>query len=512
MTSRPRTPHRRVTRRLPLLACGVAWLLLATLSTPARAQSPLSVVVSDVDDSLPAARAILTVDRAGRPVIGVAPADVTVTLDGNVASVAALDAATDEAIPLTLILVVDTSGSMENQIALVREAARGIIDRLDRSDRAAVIAFDSEVRLLQPLTSDRQLLASAVDTLEALGDTALYDAVQASGELAVEAGARRQAVVLLTDGQDFGGVSTSARQQSLDVAAGAASYYTIGVGDSVDADYLAALAERSGGRSFSASTPQQITDAYATIESLLRTQYILTFERSPGAGGVPRTIAVTVTVDGEAATGRATFTSAAPAAPPPPPASTAAAQEPPAAAPDPIEVAPVAAPVDGDSRATGWALLVLSPLLASAAAWIVWRRLRSRDAVAVVSAPPTFDARPIAVAVPSRPRPTFGQLTIEDHPLASRAVVGDVPVAIGSGPECGLVLRAAIDVAPLHARVWTRDGRVMLHHLGNGHDTRVNGRTVEWAVLKDGDEIAIGPNRLRFAAKAPPAATTGDGT
>jgi len=50
-----------------------------------------------------------------------------------------------------------------------------------------------------------------------------------------------------------------------------------------------------------------------------------------------------------------------------------------------------------------------------------------------------------------------------------------------------------------HVRMWLREGHFMPHHLAGGrYATVVAEKQLKWAVLEDGDEIVIGPHRLRF--------------
>jgi len=56
-----------------------------------------------------------------------------------------------------------------------------------------------------------------------------------------------------------------------------------------------------------------------------------------------------------------------------------------------------------------------------------------------------------------------------------------------------------------HVRMWLREGHFMPHHLAGGrYATVVAEKQLKWAVLEDGDEIVIGPHRLRFEAVPPP--------
>ncbi len=72
------------------------------------------------------------------------------------------------------------------------------------------------------------------------------------------------------------------------------------------------------------------------------------------------------------------------------------------------------------------------------------------------------------------------------------------PATVGSGDRCALRLPSAPGVASEHARIWLREGRVMLHHLAEGHTTIVSGRQAVWASLDEMDDVVIGPYVLRL--------------
>ena len=117
-------------------------------------------------------------------------------------------------IPLTVAIVLDTSGSIDGALGAAQEAATGFIRRLAAGGRAAVVDFDSRVRIVQPFTVDIGALEDAVSSTVADGRTALYDALYLSlKELerllyADVDTPRRHVIVLLNDGQD-----TSSKQQ-----------------------------------------------------------------------------------------------------------------------------------------------------------------------------------------------------------------------------------------------------------------------------------------------------------
>jgi len=109
-----------------------------------------------------------------------------------------------------ILLVMDVSGSMRgSKIDQAREAARAFLDSMPSQNRVGLIQFNHEVNLTVPLASAEGAGASvrqAIDTLQAAGDTALYDAilqaievVRADKDTSTD---RIKAIVVLSDGQD----------------------------------------------------------------------------------------------------------------------------------------------------------------------------------------------------------------------------------------------------------------------------------------------------------------------
>ena len=79
--------------------------------------------------------------------------------------------------------------------------------------------------------------------------------------------------------------------------------------------------------------------------------------------------------------------------------------------------------------------------------------------------------------------------------------LGEEPVTLGSDRECDLRLEAESGaVAPAHAQLWFTGERFVIRSLDPIHPTVLCGQRVNWAGLDDGDEIEIGPHRLRFEA------------
>ena len=109
--------------------------------------------------------------------------DFRVTEEGRDVEVVQFQAPVmSETIPTTIVLVVDRSGSMENEdrIGGLKRAVASFLEKLPDGSRIAVVAFSSEVEPLCPFTTDRSRVRTAVDGLEPEGSTRFYDAVAES--------------------------------------------------------------------------------------------------------------------------------------------------------------------------------------------------------------------------------------------------------------------------------------------------------------------------------------------
>ena len=268
--------------RFSVLAAALAACLMLVVA-PARAQEAglRASVVSIGDAGFPNARLVLNVEDdspEGLPPLGAQ--DFTVTLNGNATAVVGAELASSQNEPLDLLLVIDTSGSMQGApIAGAKEAAKALVQELAPNDRVAVISFSDAVTVVQDYTADRGLVAAAVDTLVARGNTALYQATAVSAYTAVSSTATRKAVVLLSDGADYGGASIATREEALGAAQTVGvPYFTVAQGTDLDLPYLQQLADVTRGRLLQAPNPQDLRDLYLSIGRLLRNQYIVSFD------------------------------------------------------------------------------------------------------------------------------------------------------------------------------------------------------------------------------------------
>jgi Ca-activated chloride channel homolog len=247
-------------------------------------------------------------DEAGQLRSGLSSTDFTVLEDGAPVELATFGGA--GAGPVTSVLVVDRSGSMEDDRKLegAREAALAFIALMRPGDTAALIAFDSDVELIQDFTADPVALSAAVERLRPDGGTALYDAVLAGTELLQEAAGRRLLVVL-SDGQDCrepnGCPVTAGSRSTLTEAITAAQVAgqpvaVVGLGertggDGFDEQVLQRIGAETGGRYLYAPRGDELAGLYAGLADAVQQEYQLSYvSPRPFYDGTRRDIRVQV--------------------------------------------------------------------------------------------------------------------------------------------------------------------------------------------------------------------------
>ncbi len=177
--------------------------------------------------------------------------------------------------PITMAILIDTSGSMQGKMDEVHDAAGDFVNTLRPEDRALVIDFDDKVFLIQDLTADHDALQGAIASTQPLGATALFDALHASYRKIGKIDGRK-AIILLSDGADT--ASQFSYKRVLEEAkASNTIIYTIGVGGELDKGTLREFADVTGGRAFFVKSADALAEVYERIALELRTQFYLTY-------------------------------------------------------------------------------------------------------------------------------------------------------------------------------------------------------------------------------------------
>jgi Ca-activated chloride channel family protein len=230
-----------------------------------------------------------TVTEAGRLVPGLAQEDFEI-LDNNKPQ--ALTVFSNEVLPITVIVMLDTSGSMTANMAILKAGAEQFLLRLLTGDRARVGDFNDKIQMVSPLSGDRDELIAALGSIDFGYPTRLYDAIAAGlDELRGIEG--RRVVLVFTDGDDtasrtrFGRVLDRAQTEEVMV-------YAIGLqGDDVingrhvrtrPDRSLKTLAGETGGGYFELSKTDQLTSTFTRVALELHSQYLLGFSQESRDG------------------------------------------------------------------------------------------------------------------------------------------------------------------------------------------------------------------------------------
>ena len=182
----------------------------------------------------------------------------------------------DEAVHADVAIVMDASSSMElpaadggpTKLAVAVAAARAFVELLDLpNDQAALVRFDNEALLAQPLTGDREALLRALDQLAPGRGTRIDLGLElALGELSGErhAEGNNRVIVLLTDGRNTGADDSVVLERAQEAKAAGVLIYSIGLGDDVDAALLAQVSSGKG-YAFLAPTASELEAIYREI-------------------------------------------------------------------------------------------------------------------------------------------------------------------------------------------------------------------------------------------------------
>jgi Ca-activated chloride channel homolog len=188
-----------------------------------------------VETQLVSVPAVVT-DSAGRPLSGLKAENFRLIEDGQPQTITNFGT-TDT--PFEIALLLDTSGSTRDDVALIRAAANSFIEALRPGDRVGVVAFNQAqtvkdpiavVDVLSPLTDDRESLRSAIENLGASQGTPYYDGLEKVADSIFREQAKddvrgRRAIVALTDGVDSSSNSDFATAKMKLARAGIACYF-----------------------------------------------------------------------------------------------------------------------------------------------------------------------------------------------------------------------------------------------------------------------------------------------
>jgi Ca-activated chloride channel family protein len=288
------------------LAAGLAVAPVAARAVASPAQAPTSAAAPQPQKPLTLEVGVDVVsvtavvfDKGGNVVHGLGAKDVELFEDGVRQDLSYFREASSqgdpkERVPLSVVLALDTSGSMSQSLPFLQEAVLTFVYKLDEVDQALVVSFNESVKGSAEFTGDTERLEGFVEGLQAWGGTSLYDAIHYSlGRIKDQPG--RKAVIVFSDGADT--TSTMPEKQVVDYArAVEATVYCIGFkgnngfGLSSPAGFLRRVAGETGGRFF---TPEKVGDlvkVFNEVSSELKNHYLLGYTPKRAADGSWRQI------------------------------------------------------------------------------------------------------------------------------------------------------------------------------------------------------------------------------
>lgn len=248
-----------------------------------HAQQPLFSVESDL-----VVLHVTVTDRRGAYVQHLTRQSFTVDEDGRPQAISFL---ADADAPVTVGLLIDSSGSMMPTRELVIAAAAGFAQASNPQDEIFALAFNEHVRPalppVTPFTSSPAFLQDALErAITARGRTALYDAVLAGLDYVGSGSRQRKVLVVVSDGSDN---ASTAREIDVFRAAQASNVlvYTLILRDTINPRtgnprLLRELARATGGAAFAPSRPEEVADAMRRIAVDIRHTYTIGYVSQNG--------------------------------------------------------------------------------------------------------------------------------------------------------------------------------------------------------------------------------------
>lgn len=233
-------------------------------------------------------------DGSGKSILDLHKDDFHVYEDGVAQTISSFR---HEDLPVSLGILIDSSGSMYDKRAAVDQTALDLVRLSNPQDEAFLVDFSWEPYIDQDFTSDVSKLQQGLSYVKSSGGTALYDALVASADyLAKNAKRPKQVILLVTDGEDNASSATLEdtirKIQDLD----GPTIYCIGLLFGEDTDkrearharrVLETLSEQTGGVAYFPRSLKDVDAIAAEVASDVRTQYSIAYRstKSPTLGG-----------------------------------------------------------------------------------------------------------------------------------------------------------------------------------------------------------------------------------
>jgi len=188
--------------------------------------------------------------------------------------------------PLSIGLVFDTSGSMQNKMRKVAKAASAFLQTANAQDEFFLVEFSDRAKMAMPFTPDSDEIYKRIEHTRPFGRTSLFDAIHLALAEMKHARNPRKAMVILSDGGDNRSRSTEAEVRNAMLESDV-QMQAMGIFDPVDAKtkispeerngpaLLSELAEHTGGQLYRVDSLDDLPSVSAHISDELRSQYLL---------------------------------------------------------------------------------------------------------------------------------------------------------------------------------------------------------------------------------------------
>lgn len=242
----------------------------------------------------------------GAPILDMRRGDFRIYEDGEPQQINSLGLDTN---PVSIVLLLDSSGTVEKEWKQIKEAAEGFADALAKGDRISVITFADEVQLVMNWSEDTKQVRKSLNKVQLGLRTALYDGMLEAAQDQLKNIEGRKAIILLTDflnNQSLVGYQDAVRaivqsqaslyiiSKTMMVREAARTQRRVVILNDIyqrlfkDANYIdeffakkeaqmTDLAEKTGGRCYFPASYNQIRDVYKQVALELRNQYYLTY-------------------------------------------------------------------------------------------------------------------------------------------------------------------------------------------------------------------------------------------
>ncbi len=233
-------------------------------------------------------------DQNGKSILTLNKDDFHVYEDGVPQTIASFR---HEDLPVSLGILIDSSGSMYDKRAAVEQTALNLVKLSNKEDEAFLVDFSWEPYIDQDFTNDVEKLRQGLSYVKSSGGTAIYDTLVASADyLSKNARHPKQVLLIVTDGEDNASTATLEqairRIQDLDGPV----IYCIGLLFGQDTDkrearharrVLETLSEQTGGAAYFPRSLKEVDPIAAEVAQDIRTQYTIAYHstKSPTLGG-----------------------------------------------------------------------------------------------------------------------------------------------------------------------------------------------------------------------------------